>query len=317
MSWIGDTLAALAVFLGLAPGAGAPSVQGYVEGEYLRVAAPVAATLDKLQVARGEQVAVGQPLFALDLTAAQAERARLAAALGQARAQLADLTTGKRPEELAVIAAQREQAEASLRYSEAEMKRQETLVGARVTSHERLQAARSAFERDRARLTELEAQLTVGRLAARADQIQAARDAVAMAEAALAQQDRRLAEMAPSAPTAALVDDTLYNPGEWVPAGSPVVSLLPPGGVKVIAFVPEPLMSRIRPGDRVGLRCDGCPTGLTARVGFIASRAEYTPPVIYSIGSREKLVFRIEAKPEGGAALNPGLPVDVYLGPAP
>ncbi|HYG91800.1 MAG TPA: HlyD family efflux transporter periplasmic adaptor subunit [Azospirillum sp.] len=314
MSWISDLLTALAVSLGLASGIGTPMVHGYVEGEYLRVAAPIAATLDVLFVARGQTVAAGQPLFALDLTAAKAERARLAAGLGQARAQLADLLTGKRPEEVAVITAQKDQAEAALRYSEAELKRQEALVEARVSSPERLQAARSAFERDRARLAELVAQLAVSRLSARPDQIQAARDAAAMAEAALAQQDRRLAEMAPFAPTAALVDDTLYNPGEWVPAGSPVVSLLPPGGVKVIAFVPEPLMNRVKPGDRVGLRCDGCPPGLTARISFVSSRAEYTPPVIYSVGSREKLVFRIEAKPEDSAALNPGLPVDVELG---
>ncbi|WP_448189604.1 HlyD family secretion protein [Azospirillum sp. sgz301742] len=315
MSWIGDTLAALAVTLGLASGSSGHRVQGYVEGEYLRVAAPIAATLETLSVTRGQVVKAGEPLFALDLMAAKAERARLAAGLAQARSLLTDLLTGKRPEELAVVAAQRDQAEASLRYSEADLKRQEDLVQARVSSPEKLQAARSAFERDRGRLAELTAQLAVSRLPARPDQIQAARDAVAMAEAALAQQDRRLSEMAPAAPVDARVDDTLYNPGEWVPAGSPVVSLLPPGRVKVIAFVPEPLMAGVHPGDRVSLRCDGCPAGLTARVSFVASRAEYTPPVIYSIGSREKLVFRIEAKPEDGASLNPGLPVDVELGP--
>jgi len=315
MSWIADTLLAVGVWLGLSSAPSVPMVQGYVEGEYVRVAAPVAATLDKLSVVRGQRVEAGQPLFALDRTAAQAERARLAAALAQARAQLADLSSGKRPEELAVVAAQKEQAEAALRYSEAELKRQEALASSRVTSSEKVQAARTAFERDRARLAELTAQLAVSRLPGRPDQVQAARDAVAMAEAALAQQDHRLGEMAPSAPAAALVDDTLYTPGEWVPAGSPVVSLLPPGAVKVIAFVPEPLMNRVKPGDRVALRCDGCPAGLTARVSFVSARAEYTPPVIYSVGSREKLVFRIEAKPENGAALNPGLPVDVELAP--
>ncbi|WP_431855157.1 HlyD family secretion protein [Azospirillum sp.] len=314
MSWIAETLAALAVALGLASASAGHRVQGYVEGEYLRVAAPAAATLETLAVARGHVVTAGAPLFALDRTAALAERARLAAAVAQARSQLADLLLGRRPEELAVVEAQKNQAEASLRYTESEMKRQEELVRARVSSPEKLESARSAYERDRARLAELTAQLAVSRLPARPDQIQAAQGAVAMAEAALAQQERRLAEMAPAAPADALVDDTLYNPGEWVPAGSPVVSLLPPGRVKVIAFVPEPLMARVKPGDRVGLRCDGCPAGLAARVTFVASRAEYTPPVIYSIGSREKLVFRIEAKPEEGVGLNPGLPVDVEVG---
>jgi len=313
MSWFADTLAALAVMLGFGAAPEVRVAQGYVEGEYLRIAPPVAGTLQTLSVARGRTVTRGEPLFAMDLTAAKAERERLAAALAQARAQLADLTKGKRPEELAVVAAQQAQAEAALAYSHAELKRQEALVARRVTSPDKLDAARSAFERDRARLAELTAQLAVSNLPARPDQLRAAEDAVAMAAAALAQQEQRLADMAPAAPEDALVEDTLYNPGEWVPAGSPIVSLLPPGRVKVIAYVPEPLMSGIRPGDALRLRCDGCPADLVARVRYVSPRAEYTPPVIYSVQSRAKLVFRIEAAPEGPARLNPGLPVDVEL----
>lgn len=314
MSWVSETLAALAVALGLGAGP-APVAHGYVEGEYLRIAAPAAGTLDTLSVARGNRVAAGAPLFALDLTSARAERERLAAAVGQARAQLADLKKGKRPEELAVIAAQKAQAEAALRYSAAEMERQQTLVARRVSSDDRLDAARAAFERDQARLAELSAQLVVSNLPARADQLRAAEDAVTQAEAALAQAEKRLAELAPLAPADALVEDTLFNPGEWVPAGSPVVSLLPPGNAKLVLFVPEPLMNRVKPDGVLAVRCDGCPAGLTARVTYVSPRAEYTPPVVYSVGSREKLVFRVEARPEGGAALNPGLPVDVELAP--
>lgn len=315
MSWIAETLAAALSVLGLGAGDAVPLAHGYAEGEYLRIAAPVAGTLDTLAVTRGQRVEAGALLFALDRTSARAERDRLAAALGQARAQLADLRTGRRPDELAVVAAQRAQAEAALRYSEAELARQQTLVARKVSSDDRLDAARAARDQDRARLEELTAQLAVSNLPARSDQIRAAEDAVAQAEAALAQAEKRLAELAPPAPEAALVEDTLFNPGEWVPAGAPVVSLLPPGKVKLVVFVPEPLMARVRPGDRLPVRCDGCPPGLSARVTYVAPRAEYTPPVIYSVGSREKLVFRVEARLEDGASLNPGLPVDVELRP--
>ncbi|WP_448205759.1 HlyD family secretion protein [Azospirillum sp. sgz302134] len=313
MSWMSDTLAALAVALGLGGSNAVPLAHGYAEGEYLRIAAPASGTLDTLAVTRGGRVAAGAPLFALDLTSARAERDRLAAALSQARAQLADLRKGKRPDELAVVAAQKAQAEAALRYSAIDLERQQTLVARKVSSDDRLDTARAAYDRDRARLAELNAQLAVSNLAARPDQLRAAEEAVAQAEAALAQAEKRLAELAPLAPADALVEDTLFNPGEWVPAGSPVVSLLPFGNGKLVVFVPEPLMNRVKPGDAVRVRCDGCPPGLTARVTYVSPRAEYTPPVIYSVGSREKLVFRMEAKPEGGAALNPGLPVDVEL----
>ncbi|MBK4718198.1 HlyD family efflux transporter periplasmic adaptor subunit [Azospirillum sp. YIM DDC1] len=315
MSWIAETLVAALSVLGLGGGDAVPLAHGYAEGEYLRIAAPVAGTLDSLAVTRGGRVEAGAPLFALDRTSARAERDRLAAALAQARAELADLRTGRRPDELAVVSAQRAQAEAALRYSEAELARQQTLVARKVSSDDRLDAARASRDRDHARLEELTAQLAVSNLPARPDQIRAAENAVAQAEAALAQTDKRLDELAPPAPEAALVEDTLFNPGEWVPAGAPVVSLLPPGKRKLVVFVPEPLMARVRPGDRVTVRCDGCPPGLSARVTYVAPRVEYTPPVIYSVGSREKLVFRVEARLEDGATLNPGLPVDVELPP--
>ncbi|NUB24497.1 HlyD family secretion protein [Azospirillum brasilense] len=315
MSWIAETLAAALAVLGLGGGDAVPLAHGYAEGEYLRIAAPVAGTLDTLAVTRGGRVEAGAPLFALDRTSARAERDRLAAALGQARAELADLRTGRRPDELAVVSAQRAQAEAALRYSEVELARQQTLVARKVSSDDRLDAARASRDGDRARLEELTAQLAVSNLPARPEQIRAAENAVAQAEAALAQAEKRLTELAPPAPEAALVEDTLFNPGEWVPAGAPVVSLLPPGKRKLVVFVPEPLMARVRPGDRVTVRCDGCPPGLSARVTYVAPRVEYTPPVIYSVGSREKLVFRVEARLEDGATLNPGLPVDVELPP--
>ncbi|BAI72882.1 secretion protein [Azospirillum sp. B510] len=305
-------LAALALAVGLPVTAGGPPplAHGYVEGEYLRIAAPGAGMLESLSVVRGGRVAAGAPLFAVDRATARAERDRLAAAAAQARAQRADLATGKRAEEVAVLMAQKARAEAALRYSTAELSRQRELVERRVSSPDKLDQARAAFERDRGQMAEAEAQLSVAALPARPDQLRAADEAVAQADAALVQAERRLADLAPVAPVAALVDDTLYNPGEWVPAGSPVVSLLPPERVKLVLFVPETAIAGLAPGTALSVRCDGCPSGLSARVTRIASQAEYTPPVIYSVGSREKLVFRVEALPD--RPLNPGVPVDAW-----
>jgi HlyD family secretion protein len=88
--------------------------------------------------------------------------------------------------------------------------------------------------------------------------------------------------------------------------------LLPPQNLKVRFFVPEEARAKLAVGTVVAMRCDGCPANLRARVTFIASDAEFTPPVIYSVGSREKLVWMVEAVPEG-AVLSPGQPVDVTL----
>ena len=66
-------------------------------------------------------------------------------------------------------------------------------------------------------------------------------------------------------------------------------------------------------GDTVKVSCDGCAGDLTARVSFIARQSEFTPPVIYSLEERSKLVFLIEALPEKPGELRVGQPVDVTL----
>jgi len=98
-----------------------------------------------------------------------------------------------------------------------------------------------------------------------------------------------------------------------VPAGRPVVSLLPPGNIKVRFFVPEPVLASIDYGDVVKVGCDSCSSDITAHISFIARQSEFTPPVIYSLEERSKLVFLVEALPSNPGALRVGQPVDVRL----
>jgi HlyD family secretion protein len=316
MTWLGELLARILTVLGLAGTPAGVGFQGYVEGELLLLAAPVAGTLDRLDVKRGDFVVAGTPLFALDMTTALAQRDRAAASLIQAHAQIDDLAKGRRADEIDVIQAQRVQAEAALRLSEAQLRRQEMLAANQVASRERLDEVQAAVRRDRAKLAELSAQLRVAQLAARPDALRVAEATAAAAAADLAMAERRLIELAPLAPAEAWVADTMYNPGEWVQAGAPVVALLPPSRIKLRFFVPETWVARLARGQTVGFSCDACPPGGTARISYIAPRAEFTPPVIYSVGSREKLVFLIEAIPAGETKhLHPGLPVNVV--PAP
>jgi HlyD family secretion protein len=152
----------------------------------------------------------------------------------------------------------------------------------------------------------------IANLPARSDEIAAANAEVNAATDALAQAQWRIDQKSQAAPAAGLVADTLYRPGEWVAAGAPVVSLLPPGNVKVRFYVPETMLATIRTGDPVVVRCDGCGGDVAAKVSFIAPQAEYTPPVIYSRENRAKLVYHVEALPDAAnPALHPGLPVEV------
>jgi len=220
--------------------------QGYVEGEFVYVASPLAGTLESLRVQRGQQVKAGDPLFALDETMERAAR---------------------------------DQAKAQLVLSEAEYARQEKLLRTGPAAQQDFDRARSTRDQDRHRLTQAE---------------------------------WNLEQKKQTAPQTGLIYDTLFRQGEWVAAGKPVVALLPPQNIKVRAFVPEARVGSIHYGDAVRVTVDGVSVPFIGRVSYISPRAEYTPPVIYSRESREKLVFMIESvfDPAVSANLHPGQPVD-------
>ena len=125
----------------------------------------------------------------------------------------------------------------------------------------------------------------------------------------------RLARRKVASPATGTIQQIYFRPGEMVPAGRPVVALLPPGNIKIRFFVPEAALPTIALGDTVAVHCDGCAPDLTAKVSFIARSVEYTPPVIYSLDERAKLVFLVEALPERPGALRVGQPLDVTLVP--
>ena len=294
-------------------------VQGYVEGEFVYVASPFAGALEALAVRRGQQVHEGEALFALERGSEKAARDEAERRLSQALANLEDARKGKRPTEIESLKAQLKQAQAALRLSRREVVRQEgltTVPGAAVELE--VDRARAARDQDRQRVAQLQADLDTALLGSRTDQVIAAEAEVRAREAALARAEWEFGQKRQQAPKSGLVFDTLYREGEWVPAGRPVVVLLPPENIKVRAFVPQKRLGTIHPGDDVQVAVDGVPKAFPGTVSYISPRAEYTPPVIYSQESRDKLVFMVEIvfDPQSAADLNPGQPVDVQFGPA-
>ncbi len=295
-------------------------VQGYVEGEYVYVASPYGGALISLSVRRGIQVNVGDPLFTLEQASEIAGKNEAERKLSQARANLEDRRKGKRPSEIVSLRAQLQQARTALQLSMREVARQEGLAevpGAAVELE--VDRARSVRDQNEQRVSQLEADLHTAMLGSRTDQVAAAEAEVRAKEAALTKAEWDLAQKRQLAPKAGFVFDTLYREGEWVPAGRPVVVLLPPAQIKVRAFVSQTKLGAIKLGDPVRVMVDGMQGSIPGTVRYISPKAEYTPPVIYSQGNREKLVFMIEVlfDPAASADLHPGQPVDVQFGVAP
>jgi HlyD family secretion protein len=139
--------------------------------------------------------------------------------------------------------------------------------------------------------------------------------ALRVAEARVNTSQTRLARRIGFAPVSGTIQQIYFREGEMVPAQRPVLSIMPPGNMKLRFFVPEAELPKLAIGDEVRVTCDNCAADLTAKIYFIATSAEYTPPVIYSLDERSKLVYLIQARPSRPDSLRVGQPISVYLNP--
>jgi HlyD family secretion protein len=288
--------------------------QGYLEGEFVYVGAPLGGQLEKLAVTKGARIAAGAPLFTLEHANELAAQRQAADQLRAAEARLADAQKGSRPSELAALAARLDQARAAAELSQLDLARQKNLFETRVLSASDYDRARLTHEKNTRALEELDALLTTASLGGRADALAAASAEVSAALAAKEKTDWAVAQKSQSAPRAALVYDTLYREGEFVAAGNPVVSLLPAENIKVRFFVPEAEFAALTAGAAVRIAITGRPAPLDARISYLSPSPEYTPPILYNRENRSKLVFMVEAVFTGASAardLHPGQPVDV------
>ncbi|MDI1336955.1 MAG: HlyD family efflux transporter periplasmic adaptor subunit [Lacunisphaera sp.] len=302
----------------LLAGCGRPTpagYQGYLEGEFVYVAAPLGGQLERLAVSRGARVEAGAPLFTLEQSAELSTLREAAERLRQSQARLADLRKGSRPTELAVLEARLAQARTAAELSGRELERATKLHQTTVLSDDDYDRVRLNHEANLKAVAETAAQLETARLGGRADAIAAAEADAAAAQAALDRAGWSVAQKSRAAPQAALVFDTLFREGEFVAAGQPVVALLPPANIKVRFFVPEPGFAALKAGDAVKVALTGRATPLDARVSYLSPKPEYTPPVLYNRENRAKLVFMVEAVFDPAAArdLHPGQPVDVTV----
>ena len=293
-----------------------PLATGYVEGEYILVAPVEIARIEQVAVRRGDAVVTGQQLVFLERRDAELALVQAQAALEQASSTLADISLGRRPEEIAVIEATVASAKAQARESTRELARQKDMLSRGVVPQASFDQAETQNAVAQANVNQLEANLAVARLPARPDAINAAAAAVAQAQAAKENAAWRLEKRTLVSASDGIVFDVILNTGEVAGPQAPVISILPKGGVKLRLYVPEKTVSQVALGTALKVSCDGC-ENITAQVSYVASGPEFTPPVIYSLENRQKLVYLVEARiSDDDAGLKPGQIVNVDLSPA-
>ena len=289
--------------------------QGYLEGEFIYLASPIAGRLDKLSVQKGTQVTAGTPLFSLEQGSELATLRETAERLRQSQARLADLKKGQRPSELATMEARLAQARTAAEQTALELERATKLHQTTVLSDDDFDRVRLNNDTATKHVDELAAQLETAQLGARADTIAAAEADISAAQAASDRAGWAVAQKSVTAPRAGFVFDTLYREGEFVAAAIPVIALLPPENIKVRFFVPEAEFAALKAGDTVRVAITGRPAPIEGRISYLSPKPEYTPPILYNRENRAKLVFMVEAvfDPAATRDLHPGQPVDVTL----
>jgi HlyD family secretion protein len=279
------------------------TLSGYIEGENLYLAAPVAGTVETVSAIEGQRVAAGQRLFQIEPATLTAQGQQAAANVAAARTQISS----------AEAQAQQAEADVSAASADAEKARQDL---ARLLSVKRADSAAVAgkdIDAARAALNSANARVAAAQKTAQARraQVVTSRAQAEEAQGGAREVAIRVGQLSPAAPWPARVEDVFFQAGEWVNANQAVVSLIPDNKVKVRFFVPEEQVARYRPGRQVRFSCDSCGGELTAIIRYVSPRPEFTPPIIYSRDSRDRLVFMVEAHPARPANLQPGLPVDV------
>jgi HlyD family secretion protein len=275
---------------------------GYIEGESALIAPPQAGWITSLDVARGAKVKAGDSLFTLDATREIAARDNTLAAITAAKEQAQQAES-----QFSKAQASAAEMEADIMRAQKELARQEELVRIGASPRRDLEAAQAAYDSARARRNQAGADQGQATAARRQAEAQTRQN-----EANLMAAEFNLSQRSVHSLVTGEVQDIYFREGEYANAGVPVISVLPPANVFVRFFVPEPAIASLHLGDEVHINCDGCANDLVGTVRFIASQAEFTPPVIYSVGNRERLVFKAEARVSSGLPLRPGLPIEVW-----
>jgi HlyD family secretion protein len=290
---------------------------GYMEADLVLVGSEQGGRVLALDVEEGAAVKQGDAIFTLESSEQEASVEAARARVQEAEARLADAKAEiQRPDEIKVLEAALNETKAMLQVATNNLDRARALYDKGWTTKAQLDDAIAQHDRNEAAVAEADKRITAAKLPGRSDMIAAAAANAEAARHALSEAEKNLGKRQVFAPTDGTVEEVYFRPGEVVNAGQGVIALLPPRNLKVRFFVAEPMRAGLQVDQRISVTCDGCPPNLHAKINFIAREAEFTPPVIFSREQRQKLVYLVEARPEGAAArLTAGQPVTVTLGP--
>lgn len=290
-------------------------LNGYVEANYTRLSSVFGGRLEEIVVKSGDVINAKSKIFSLNNTAELAAVNEATARVQKSEVVLSDLETGAGENEISVIRGQLKEAQAIFKLAQINFNRQKKLLAEGLISQASFDLSKSQFEQASAKIESINAQLKVLKSPARIGQTQAQSAETTSAKEIYKQKLWAYSQkevFAPKKPPEFIVENVYFQVGEFVPAGVPVVSLLAESEKFIRFFIPQEKLAQIKIGGQVNIICDGCESQY-AKINFISTNAEFTPPILYNRENRAKLMFRVEALPEKPQNLKVGMPIDILL----
>lgn len=298
-----------------------------VDGDWLVASGTVEATesqlgfqatgrIDAIRVREGDRVESGAEVADLDRTELLARREQASAQAAAAEAVLQELQSGFRPEEIAQARAALAAARGRRADAERDLERTRILWEGGAVSREAYDKAELALELARSDYEQAEEQVRLLEAGPRKERIEAQRAQVKQAQASVRAIDAALANMKIVTPFRGVVTVRHREPGEIVPPGSPVLTLMNPDDRWVRIYVREDRIGAVHVGQSATITSDTYPDRRYAgEVVFIASEAEFTPKNVQTTEERVKLVYAVKVRITGDPThdLKPGMPADVRI----
>ncbi len=290
-------------------------IDGYLEAEIVHIAAEVPGRLQGIAVSEGQKVDVGSKLFWLDAAIEQTSVQEAQERVHSLSSTIKNLSTGSRAEEVAVFEGQLTQALAELHVAKKAWTRASELARSGFLSPSQADDARARVDGANARANSVRAQINSARLAARPAQIRAAQAEQHSSEARLQKTRQVLAQKTVDSTVQGVVNELFYRPGEVVPAGKPVLTVVLQNKYRARFYLGADRLAKLTLQQAITITVQGCNGSLPATIRRIAETPEYVPPVLYSRDSRDKLVFLVEANtaPTSSCQLHAGMPITVSL----
>ncbi|MBV9930058.1 MAG: HlyD family efflux transporter periplasmic adaptor subunit [Alphaproteobacteria bacterium] len=290
------------------------TLHGNVDIREVDLAFRVPGRIARIAVEEGQKVRAGDELAALDTASLEARIGEAGAQVEQARAQLAKVRNGNRPQDIGQARARVAAASAAAKAAEEQYRRRAALVGPGAISRAVWDQTVADRNRARAQLAEAQQALSLVRTGSRPEDVAAAGAQLRAAEAARTSAATDLNDTRLLAPLDAVVETRAQEPGAIVQAGQAVLTLAMPRPLRVRAYVSEPDLSRIGPGMPVEVTADGNPRTYRGNIGWISPKAEFTPRSVETENLRTDLVYRLRivvADPDD--ALRQGQPVTIRI----